>query len=308
MKKIIIYATCFFLLTSLCACGQEQKNKEQSTIDYTSENVKADVQDEYYKLRTEPIELDVDKLTEYLLGEDAVYKEQAQIESTDEIYCELTVNDKAYIWSYNSSKSMYGFFYGEAPFNGIPDIEEGMEIANNFIELFQIEFSQNVENNLTLAESEGAIKYTYKQQYKGTDFMGNSHVALGGGGAVDGIWMDVEVDTEGIKMVSCYNLSQVVEEAEAYNAKEDFLNLEQISKKAEAYVKKTLTSTYGESSEIEMNGGVTEISVIYIPSEENGEIYWKPGFQVFCEYTVNGTITTYRLIMDAFDGYVYGSI
>ena len=311
MKKMLLcLGGCFF--AALCGGCMQSENSEINSSDIRSETVEEekiniDLQDTYYKLRLESMEIDVDTLTEYLLGKNAAYIEMAQrneaeeMEETGEIRFELMRNDDSYVWTYNTPKTVYFFLHGESPFAGKPETEDGKNAADEFVSLLGIDFSQNIEIDLEQQEP-GSTVYTYKQQYKGADFAGNIPIGIGNGERIDGSWIDVFVDTEGIKMVSINNLNQVVEEIEAYST-EDFYPIEEVIKMAEMYGKNYLMQDV--ETETDINGGVTEISVIYIPFEEDDVVYWKPGYQVICEYTVSGKTERYRAVMDVFDGYIY---
>lgn len=298
----MIVCLCLMLISGCSGASANVENAGESES-LLLKNVQVDVEDVYYKLQVASMDVESEELIKDLLGGDSEYFDEALEEINPDLpndeYYTLEINDLNYVWTINAVDAGLFFLKGDGIFNGYPDSEQGQLLAYNFVKKISEDIGPSCKENYPAEITENATKYSFFEEYKGVRFMGNTHIALGAGISVDGIIIDVTVDREGIKMVSLNNLLAVTDEIETYtNA--DFISVDEVAYIADEYGKKML-----EISQIDSLYELCGISMIYIPTEEDGEIYWVPGYEVVAEYENEGETKQYCTLIDAFNGYVY---
>lgn len=287
------------LMFCIMGCGMSEKIAKSNS----SGN-----EDDYFKLQMEELELDVDELTKYVLDENVIFFENAiEVEPVPGGFAryELYTNEEKFLWSYNEEKNDYFFFRSSE--GELINEDEGRQLADSVINNIELKLSDNmaISDNIEIKYDEDmpyAIEFVYTLEYKNIDILGN--IPINESVEYDGTWIEVVVDSKGIKCLNISNMRYVSEEILTFDAKE-FITEDIIENISKTYCEKVMTIGMGNLSEITFVGEIKDVSIIYISSEENGEILWVPGYKVLYQYEFNNQEHLDRLIIDAFDGYVY---
>lgn len=179
-------------------------------------------------------------------------------------------------------------------------MQEGYELAHDLAQMVDENCSTDIRANVYGTISEDAIVYSFVPRYKMIDFMGNTYISLGSGTTQDGSYMDVTVDSDGVKLATVSNWLQVTGEVEMY-VLSDFVDVADIVSLAQEYGKNLIEIDGQDASSYE----ICKVQMIYIPIEEKKEIYWIPGYEVFATYEGAETTEEYCTLIDAFNGEIY---
>lgn len=319
MKKWIIFALSIVLVfVSGCSIyNTNPKEIQEGTSNQTTINkagLLVDMQDTYYRLQTEKVEIDIDALTQYCLGENAKYMDQA-VETVlfpeyEDGRFNLVVEDNQYCWNYQEDPSDYCFIQVDEPYIGVPNEKKALQTAKEIIDMIDVEFSETVniytvEWHIELEEGDFATMFEFAPQYKGVMFAGNQPLRTVEGEEIfGGSWAEVTIDADSVQTVGMENMCRVVKELETYST-EDFISVEEAVNAAENECSKLTSAFRMEDPDAEISGGATSITVIYVPAFADAYYEWIPAYKVMVEYTVNGKVHPVYAIVDVFTGHVY---
>lgn len=277
-----------FLLFIACGCSNDDL-----------ESAKHDEYETYYKLKLEDTPIEIEDFVDNILSEYGVdAKTAVDVEAAPEEFARFRVSteDGAILWSFNEEKTEF-FLCREFDAEKISD-KEGLLISKSVINGINVDFYEKVEIENYESETQ-CIGYTYTLEYQDVEFLGNIPIVVKGKDTI-GMWVEIVVDSAGVKMIVINNMSNVSEEVEKYTVK-DFITVNALEDIVTSYCEKIIV----QDSENVGGYALGEWDIIYIPSDDSGEIYWIPGYKVICEYESDYVIHKYRLIVDAFNGYVY---
>lgn len=288
----------------LCGCGTDTDESDvQKTKDEILKDIEVDIEDTtYYKLSVEPKNIDTDAVVMELMGAEASFYDEAVLDMSDPEYFRYTLELKedTYVWEWNRARSDLFFVKVDSTYVGPPNLQEGYELAHDLAQMVDENCSTDIRANVYGTISEDAIVYSFVPRYKMIDFMGNTYISLGSGTTQDGSYMDVTVDSDGVRSATVSNWLQVTGEVEMY-VLSDFVDVADIVSLAQEYGKNLIEIDGQDASSYE----VCKVQMIYIPIEEKKEIYWIPGYEVFATYEGAETTEEYCTLIDAFNGEIY---
>lgn len=182
-------------------------------------------------------------------------------------------------------------------------------MARDFLDQLGWEYSENLE---TQPQEDGSVNISCRFCYEDVKLMGRHEFFFEPGNEEEiptrGSYITLSLSETGIFSVDIASLLQPAEILQTYDAKKDFLSLEEVENVVKKYLEISTAETPDSIAEADLEG--ISVEIIYMPYQDsaNGNVdILLPAFEVRLPYYLEGMPDgTMVLYIDATTGYVYG--